>query len=147
MGLGARALGLGATAATPAGLGTRAVGWLHAARRTLAATAWLGATDAELLGLLGGAAVGSVLPAVGFLAVWDVGSATGPALTSRPQGNRRTSQSGERASPRHAKLLANGQRPPVCHDAVGPRRLVVLRPRTGPHTRDEELHVIDVALQ
>jgi hypothetical protein len=91
------AVGLGATAATPAGLvgwlacgglgaGIPALGRFRSSRRlrgALGSSARLVAAPLQLLGFLGTAGVGSVLPGVGFLAIRDVGSATRPAVRSK----------------------------------------------------------------
>ena len=55
--------------------------------------------------------------------------------------------SGCRVSPADAQLLAGSQWTTISDDAVRPCGLVVLGARTRTNTRDEQLHVVDVALQ
>lgn len=75
VGLRTRAVGLGASAPTSAGLGKPAMGGIGSARRLVGATtAGLGSTHLELFGILRSAGVGPVLPAVGLLAIRDLGS-------------------------------------------------------------------------
>lgn len=83
MGLAGRTVGLGPSAAAPTELGPSHVGWLFPTPGTMATACWLGCADLELLGILSGAGVGALLPAVGLLALRGLGSVSGPVTRPR----------------------------------------------------------------
>jgi hypothetical protein len=67
-------MGMGPSADTSAGLGTSAMGRTDSLRLLGAATCRLGSAHHELFGIQRSAALGPVLPAMGFLAIRDLGS-------------------------------------------------------------------------
>jgi hypothetical protein len=86
-------VGLGASTATAAelvgrlaraglGLGAGRIRRSRRLRNALGSSARLVAAPLQLLGLLVSTKLGSVLPGMGFLAVWDVDSAARPAVRS-----------------------------------------------------------------